>query len=344
MKLERIKYPDILRIAAIFFVILAHITSVGLRDYAVGSVVWIWSGIFNSISHWAVPVFFMISGMFFLNPAKSFNIEKFYKKNIGRIVLCIVVWGFFYSLLDQYIYGTISAKSIIIAVYGIITGNTGYHLWFLYTLLVMYIATPALRIFTAHATKNQLDYALIVWFILSIAIGQVNTLAQELWGINNMLPYSAIIITGYGGYYLLGYRLKVYPLSDRALRLTCACAAVMIVIMSLASVLVSVKHDTWISGISAQLGIGQCVMATAVFSLAQKTKVKSGIVSLLGQQVFGIYLVHVFFVSLLFRIYDLKLDAFCPPLLILGYSVAIYALSLLVSWILTKIPGIKNIV
>ena len=118
----------------------------------------------------------------------------------------------------------------------------------------------------------------------------------------------------------------------------------MIVIMSLASVLVSVKHDTWISGISAQLGIGQCVMATAVFSLAQKTKVKSGIVSLLGQQVFGIYLVHVFFVSLLFRIYDLKLDAFCPPLLILGYSVAIYALSLLVSWILTKIPGIKNIV
>ena len=58
MKLERIKYPDILRIAAIFFVILAHITSVGLSDYAVGSVVWIWSGIFNSISHWAVPVFF----------------------------------------------------------------------------------------------------------------------------------------------------------------------------------------------------------------------------------------------------------------------------------------------
>lgn len=337
MKTERITYPDLLRIVAIFFVIVIHITSVGLQDYAVGTAGWIWSGIFNSLSHWSVPVFFMVSGMFFLNPEKKFDLKIFYKKNICRILLCIVICGFLYSLLDQCIYGTISAKSFLIAIYGIVTGNTGYHLWFLYTLLILYIATPAMRVFTAHATKKQLDYALWAWFILEIVIGQTHELIQEVLNIHSTLPYKAVVLAGYAGYYLLGYRLKAYPLSDKARFLIYCCGAASLLAIPSTSIGLSIRKNTWVHAISTQLGVGQCIIAASVFSLAQRLNVHSEKITWLGQRVFGIYLVHVLFISFLFRILKLPLIICCAPLSILGYSGVVLVLSLLTSWGLSKI-------
>jgi CBS-domain-containing membrane protein len=46
--------------------------------------------------------------------------------------------------LDQYLYSTLTLKSVFITLYGIVTGQSGYHLWFLYTLLMLYVAVPVL--------------------------------------------------------------------------------------------------------------------------------------------------------------------------------------------------------
>lgn len=126
---KRVGYFDILRIVSIFFVIVIHVTSVGLRLCETATPTWNVNWLLNSVSRWAVPVFFMVSGALFLEPSREITLKKLYKKSIFHIVVCIIVWGFFYSLLDQYIYGTLSAKSVPVAVYGIVTGNTGYHLW-----------------------------------------------------------------------------------------------------------------------------------------------------------------------------------------------------------------------
>lgn len=160
---KRVGYFDILRIVSIFFVIVIHVTSVGLRLCETATPTWNVNWLLNSVSRWAVPVFFMVSGALFLEPSREITLKKLYKKSIFHIVVCIIVWGFFYSLLDQYIYGTLSAKSVPVAVYGIVTGNTGYHLWFLYTLVMLYIAVPLFRLITCHGSKRQLEYALVVW-------------------------------------------------------------------------------------------------------------------------------------------------------------------------------------
>ena len=135
MNRQRVCCFDLLRVISIFFVIVIHVTSVGLRACDTMTGAWMANALINSISRWSVPVFFMVSGALFLDPNKQLSIKKLYTKNILRIAICIVVWGFFYSILDQYLYGTLSAKSVLITVYGILTGNTGYHMWFLYTLI-----------------------------------------------------------------------------------------------------------------------------------------------------------------------------------------------------------------
>ena len=231
MAKKRLVYPDLLRVIASFAVILIHVTSKGISGYEINTSVWTSSVIINSLCRWSVPMFFMVSGMFYLDPQKEVDIKKLFTKSIWRIVLCIVVWGFVYGMLDQYLYSTLTVKSVLITLYGIVTGHTGYHLWFLYTLLMLYVAVPALRVFTKHATRQQLDYALAVWFVFSIAMGQVNAAAKELLGAENWLPYESLVLTGYAGYFLLGYRLKAYTLSEKPCRLLYLLAVISAVAM-----------------------------------------------------------------------------------------------------------------
>ena len=348
MKEERLLYPDILRVISAFFVILIHVTSVGITGYEVGSSVWMTSLVLNNLSRWCVPVFFMISGMFMLDPEKEVTISRLFKKNVSRMILCIVVWGFFYSLLDQILYGEISLKSLPIAVYGIATGNTGgYHLWFLYTLVILYIETPILRVFTKHADKRQIEYALAVWFLFSIVFVQAASLANELLWFEVSFSYGAITLTGYSGYYLLGYylhkcpveRTKLYP----AIRVV---ALMLLVVMPLGNVVVAYHLKcSWIEFIHMPLGVGTCMVSVAIFLMAKRVRLnKTGKVArcvrFVARYTFGIYLVHVFFHSMLFGVIQVDLTSGT----IFGWSFVIYIISGLTTALLSKIPLVKEIV
>lgn len=344
MENKRLVWPDFLRIISIFCVIIIHVTSVGLRDYEFCSSVWTWSAMLNSMCRWAVPVFFMISGMFFLDPKRQFDIKKFFKKNVLRIVLCIVVWGLLYSFLDQYLYGTISLKSILIAIYGILTDNTGYHLWFLYFQLILYISTPFLRIFTEHACKKQLDYAIVIWFILTAVFPMVNALSNELIGLPTVISYGPVAIAGYGGYYLLGYRLKKYPLEKKGYVISLIVGILSFVSMPIGNLLLSIRNGSFRETFTNPLGICCCLFSIALFSLVSRWNLKSKWISWVGQRVFGVYLVHAFFVSLTFHIFRLRLDLCFPPLSIFIYSVSTFCVSLFVSWLFSLIPALRKVV
>lgn len=347
MNRKRVCYFDILRIVSIFFVIVIHITSVGLRLCEAATPAWSANWLLNGVSRWAVPVFFMVSGALFLEPSKELTLKKLYKKNIFRIVICIIVWGFLYSLLDQYLYGTISAKSVLIAAYGIITGNTGYHLWFLYTLVMLYIAVPLFRLITCHASKRQLEYALLMWGVFSLLIGQINAFAAEVGFDSNLLPYSPFVIAGYGGYFLLGYYLSVYPLKGR-IKTACyvlACLSVCAIIGG--KLLLLSVWEIESAALELPLGVLSGLIAAAIFTLAQNFKISDAaapLLSFLGQRTFGIYLTHVFFISVIYHIWNIRPD-YCQPLLaILLSSTGAFAASLFASWILSKIPLLRKLV
>lgn len=305
MDKQRVCGFDFLRVVSIFFVVVIHITSVGLRlcDSMTGT--WIVNALINSISRWAVPVFFMVSGALFLDPRRELSIKKLYTKNISRIAICIIAWGFVYSLLDQYLYGTLSAKSILIAVYGIITGNTGYHLWFLYTLIMLYIATPLFRLITCHASKRQLEYALVVWIIFSLIAGQINSFAAE-FGFDEVLSlYVPFVITGYGGYFLLGHYLTTYPLKGAAKRRCYILAILSACVICGGKWILPMTFKIETAAVEAPLGLFSCLVAGAVFTVSLNISISdtgTRVLSFLGQRTFGIYLTHVFFISLLYHI------------------------------------------
>ena len=143
---NRILYLDILRILACLAVIGIHVASsvfygaeVTSRDFKI-SALWL------SFFHWSVPVFVMISGMHFLDPALEIDTGKLYRKNILRILLVFLLWTVVYALM----------------------GIGSYHLWFLLMLAGLYVITPLLRKITAD--EKALRYFLAVSFVYFAAV------------------------------------------------------------------------------------------------------------------------------------------------------------------------------
>ena len=97
---QRILYPDILRTIAVFAVIMIHFCAYGFCNYDVYSLDWQIINAYESWIRWAVPVFVMVSGMFFLDQQKEITLSKLYRKNILRLVVAVLFWGFLYQVAN----------------------------------------------------------------------------------------------------------------------------------------------------------------------------------------------------------------------------------------------------
>lgn len=62
---RRVIYYDILRIAAIFFVVAVHLSAQHWLDVDVSSRAWFAFNLYCTTGKWSVPVFVMISGALF---------------------------------------------------------------------------------------------------------------------------------------------------------------------------------------------------------------------------------------------------------------------------------------
>lgn len=342
---DRLLWPDFLRVISCFSVVLIHVTSVGINNYESYTNTYLISVLVNSLVRWAVPVFFMVSGMFLLDPIHSVDKPKIIKK-ISRLLLIIIVWGIFYSLLDDVSNHIFSFKSFPIALLNVWKGVGGYHLWFLYTLVLLYVALPILRIVTKHASEKQIIGIILAWFILSICAGWLNDLGREI-------PYISIIsvkwsfefITGYAGYFLLGYLLYKYELGLNkiykiAIPVVCA--------LILTGCLCCIKiFDCDPSVVAEPLGALTCLLSASIFLLCKEMKIKKEFFRKIIQYVsdcsLGIYLIHVFWIMLIFHIFNVNYILF-GDLSFVIWSAIVLLLSLGSTVLIKKIPYIKKII
>lgn len=105
---ERIIYIDILRILATFAVVLLHSAAIPVSDNNPNTINWQFGNFYDSIARWCVPMFVMISGVFFLQNEKGKNYnqsiksdyKKIISKNIFRISTALIIWGMFYGTIN----------------------------------------------------------------------------------------------------------------------------------------------------------------------------------------------------------------------------------------------------
>lgn len=178
---ERLLYIELLRIIAAVAVVMLHIIAGLVRNYVIGTANWDICVILGSEIRWCIPMFFMISGAVFLDRERHFSLKTMLEKYILRLSLVLAAWGTFYYFFELWIYGqSITIKNIILTPFAVLAGKTGYHLWYLYALIPIYLLIPVLKIFTDHSTKEQQRNLLIVLFTLSSIFPLFNSVAGQI--------------------------------------------------------------------------------------------------------------------------------------------------------------------
>lgn len=96
---NRIEYLDLLRIIAIFGVVVLHVAAQNWVKEFTNVFNWNVYNVYDSLVRWTVPVFVMISGTLFLS--KEYSIKKIHSKKIFRIITALGFWSVVYIALSQ---------------------------------------------------------------------------------------------------------------------------------------------------------------------------------------------------------------------------------------------------
>jgi len=218
-KKPRIYWADCLRIYSMFNIILLHCSSSNFeRSLAQRSDPHvIFPCIYNCLSRFAVPVFVMLSGTFFLNPKKKFSLKRLIKRNITRLLTAYLFWDGVNSIV--YSMGSPEVTTIFslefVKKFTILFLRGEEYLWFILMIIGCYICIPILRYFTGD--KFALRYFLglwLVWYcvvpmsidILSMFNLEVIKSIFEVW-VERIHFHMTLDYLGYfvAGYYIFEY-------------------------------------------------------------------------------------------------------------------------------------------
>lgn len=203
---EREVFLDKLRVAATCVVVLHH-TITGVMDHADMSLYPFEMKVFLAaldLICWSVPVFLLISGYLFLNPARKTSVRGMLTKYCRRILLALFLFGVPYACLEQIaLEHTFSPGMLGNGFLMVLRGESWAHMWYLYLILLLYLMTPAAK-----------------WLLERIPLPAVYVLSGALVTISSILPCLAVILEWkyptepagsliYLFYYLCGYLFAV---------------------------------------------------------------------------------------------------------------------------------------
>ncbi|MDH5533248.1 MAG: acyltransferase family protein [Candidatus Pacebacteria bacterium] len=135
---QRLLWPDLIRVVAIFLMVVLHISASYVPLWHEQSLFsWWGANLIDSLSRMCVPLFIMLSGALLLG--KKDSLKVFYTKRLTRLLKPWIFWSLIYGVIN-FIQGN-EASSIKRLIIG--TFWTGF--WILPLLLSLYLVAPLLN-------------------------------------------------------------------------------------------------------------------------------------------------------------------------------------------------------
>ncbi len=325
---------DIAKTIAIICVILIHTTII--INSNVPSLNFLWHIFTTTLPRIAVPLFLMCSGVLLLDTTKEITIKKLYKRYIPRILFALIIFSVLYKLFHLILAHTFSTNDFKLAILDLLLFKDEFHLYYLHIILLVYVFLPITKIFINNASKKEIEYILIVIFILGIVFPTVRYLDPNFhltgiprqWGLN--MTYTSI------GYTILGYYIDKYGFSTNESIFSIIFGISFAVI---GTYLLSAINNKHILSLYEGMSLGVCLYSLGIFSLIGKIKeLKSEKATKLFIEIskasFTIYLVHIFYLIILNTYYSINNT--------LLKALIIFVMSYITYKILEKIPFFKK--
>ncbi|MBR5597453.1 MAG: acyltransferase family protein [Lachnospiraceae bacterium] len=324
-KIQRNNSMDLLRVMASMAVVIIHVSTapVGSATTTVAGGILKNLELIHILMQWSVPVFFMITG-FCMMQKETCTYSYCFSKVLKYIVTLFTV-GLFYSLLEGvFIEKTISLNVIVNAFKSVVSGYTWEHMWFVYSIIGVYLVIPVLHCFMKQGNTNIIILTTLLLFF-SILIP----------AISKNFPFGVELpIDGYLVYVCFGGMIAKCTIDKKWKYLSLGTIVLSIVYLcvNVGKQLFVFKHPI------------VCFMAMGIFLLISHADFKSNKMILeIAKCSWGIYLIHPFFMNIALKV--LKIDLFSGMLYIklFIFAIVLFVISLITTYILRKIPVIKTI-
>jgi surface polysaccharide O-acyltransferase-like enzyme len=353
---SRYLWADFVRNIGILLVILGHVSGmVAVRWGSVPFADWMAGNIYNVIARACVPLLFMVSGALLLPRQES--IRDFYRKRFQKVIFPFLFWSVLYLVYKGNGFPGISLPIIVKGVVmTILSRPAEYHLWFMYELFGIYLLTPIFRVLVASTREEHLWYFIGIWFVF----GPFQRLLEYL--LDFQFIFKLGYLTGYIGYFMLGYLLARIPLKKWMLWTAAVVYLASAVFTGYITLYYTVIADKLVDYFQYLLGINIVFLSASAFILLKaageaifpapnagrcggavpRPRLAKWAVGLTSAS-FGMYLVHVFVLNFLRQNSLGPLDGssiYMVPLT----TILVFIISWVVIAILQKIPFLRSLV
>lgn len=347
---SHIVYLDVLKLLAAFCVVFLHMVAQPIYDFSLPASQWLLLNVYDSMSRFCVPLFFMASGAVFLQLERPLRLKTFFVKNVFKLVLIYVFWCAVYHAFELLV---LDGAPLSVTLHDLMHGDfipASYHLWFLPAMVGAYLCVPFLRVLCA--SQNHLRYSVaasVLFIFLPSFLADFPALLTVKKFLNSLLPFSALYPAAYMmvGSYLHQTVLK------RKHRLALYMAGLLTTVLIIALTQWSFANISWypdyVFAFYDYDGLLVFVQSCAMFVLVKqiiealqaKAFRKPALLRRLVKYTFGSYLVHVVVLELAGMPMS---DAMGLPaaLSIPLVSVVVFVISMGVSWVLNHIPLVNK--
>ena len=272
---------DIIRIFAFVFIVFLHTLN---RQFGVD----VWMGGYAIISI-GVNLFIMISGYLLLD--KTEEAIVFFKKRILNILPLFLVFNIIYIYFGK------------IPIMPVLKGKTisASHFWYIYMILGLYLLTPWLQKVLKYAEKETL-FVVFLWFLCNILNPYLRyfNLAE--------IPFSNFPLTGFIGYYILGYFVKKY---DNKVKRT---SFILIIVIYALGFLISFFSTKYVLAVTGKRvsdffdknSLGTFIMTISFFVFWCKFNFskRDRIIKIVAESTYFAFLVHLIVLHFVIKISD----------------------------------------
>ena len=259
---------DVLRLTACFMVVLIHSPKPGI-----GTPGFVLSGL-SYLTAPFIGLFFMVSGALLLPKQGScierFDTKMFLRKRFSKVLFPTIIW---------------TLASLLLEGCGIKNSERDI-LWFMYTLLGVYLLTPVLSRWLCVAKRTEVEIYLCIW-LLTVCMPFVKLFIPVNESDSSWLYY----FHGYVGYYVLGWYLSRFAFDK--LR-WCVYGGLLLFFSFFLPLFVLWKHVEFnFYSLFWYLSISVVLICVLWWHLCHKVKPVPYLVTKLSNLSFGIYLIHI---------------------------------------------------
>lgn len=328
-------------------VVMIHVAAVLAPHYnTISPTDWWIANFYHAFSKGGPPLFTLVSGCLLLAVSAEQPIMVFFKKRMVKVLIPFMFWGVVYLLWRIYFLGEqLDAVQIVRA---ILEGPIYYHLWFIQMILGLYLATPILRYYVQAASRSNLRYFLIVWFVGTAVLPTITYFTKI--GVN----INIVVTTSYVGYFVFGYYLRNTSLTRKQLLPTLLIVASSMIITELGTYLIMINQGgVFDPFFFNNLGMFMVVISVGLFLFLKSVPYDvlfarlpwlGWMSDILSSTSLGVYFVHVLIMELLAsgRLgFTLNWLSFGTLVGIPLTWLVVLTLSVAVAWVMQRTPVLR---